>query len=93
MQEKLFNLPNNQFPFYNENGTFLCGNYQPSSWFHLTLKFESPATAAAAAVARRERDVIPQLRYDGQVAIPVSKIGSGFIPKREVKKKCAAQNI
>ena len=69
MQEKLFNLPNNQFPFYNENGTFLCGNYQPSSWFHLTLKFESPVAAAAAAVARRERDVIPQLRYDGQVAI------------------------
>ena len=58
MQEKLFNLPNNQFPFYNENGTFLCGNYQPSSWFHLTLKFESPAAAAAAAVARRERDVM-----------------------------------
>ena len=57
-----------KFPFYNENGTFLCGNYQPSSWFHLTLKFESPAAAAAAAVARRERDVIPQLRYDGQVA-------------------------
>ena len=58
-----------KFPFYNENVTFLCGNYQPSSWFHLTLKFESPVAAAAAAVARRERDVIPQLRYDGQVAL------------------------
>ena len=57
-----------KFPFYNENGTFLCGNYQPSSWFHLTLKFESPAAAAAAVVARPERDVIPQLGYYGQVA-------------------------
>ena len=68
MQEKLFNLPNNQFPFYNENGTFLCGNYQPSSWFHLTLKFESPATGAAAAVARRERDVIPELGSERHLA-------------------------
>ena len=58
-----------KFPFYNENGTFLCGNYQPSSWFHLTLKFESPATAAAAAVARRERDVIPELGSERHLAL------------------------
>ena len=63
-----------KFPFYNENGTFLCGNYQPSSWFHLTLKFESPATGAAAAVARRERDVIPELGSERHLAF-------GFLDK------------
>ena len=61
-----------KFPFYNENGTFLCGNYQPSSWFHLTLKFESPATVAAAAVARRERDVIPELGSERHLAKSVA---------------------
>ena len=65
-----------KFPFYNENGTFLCGNYQPSSWFHLTLKFESPATVAAAAVARRERDVMYFLSWERQHAD-----GSAFVRK------------